>query len=1128
MPPRSTRAATAALTLASVPKKRTAEERALEAWYTNFSHPPDDPTRSKRFDRAGGALVSEIIASLVDHERSRAGGDGHFTISSKKVCSFLDAKEKLQPHRVRRIGVKGAKHTSPAFMMATSKGKLPPKGNHKVSMDGREKKQLRAAEAENSALKDEVVQLKLEAMLAASPSASDPPSSSPTPPPTEVKADSGHRYSPAFMLATNELFSVSKQISAATAPHVIAFVTYFMLMELWRVRVPWLGAEPCLPDIINMTPSMSTIGTMRRYAGDVRDCTVALHLAMAMVLCFLVFDDGNKKGIKRKVILLVGYNFVDNCISEHLLDATTVYAGTGSATASTLSSVVQRFGVTELGGQAGDNASDVAAAGAEMAKLYTSYIFVGYVLHIMQLIIVNACVVAFGDDCGMGVNTALRMVFIINYLQTEFRNEWNLFRSKTTGADACGVVPLGSKGRWWSLTVAFTAIVQHCLILIAFTAFLIKSKVASGTNFMTMVHEVDEWLRNDKVISDMIFMSCFCTVWWNVHMKWFHGHDSWQENLQSYKQRSGYRCASMPYYLYFMMRELRNLTLNSEWLREWREFNQKLSPAQRANSVLQGQKMLDVALNMAEKHFKAWWTKLLPCGLFRHDVGADREVTVLVAKTMLAYIDDEELPSIPAHLAKVTIHFDRTCSHTADTADLLEHMFQFVKLEPDLLGQEGTVFTADSGNVELLRTVLEFDMDPSKMDKSDDRHTIAWVKFELITKTERGRPFHSQLAERGVNKMNPNAKKGHTNERADLMGIQIAADDQHAEERAQAAHATSDERDFEKLLEGYGLEMSADEIKEEYVSAQRVSSSWLRKGQPVRQRFYRIKSRKMFAEQIRLAWARIQGQTTPEALEKLAEYKARVTKEKLTRMDIDTASTQPKFDEMEEHLAKEGHQWAILSTYEPSTADPVMPQSATGTWDLSKTNNKEMGGDTVVKFTKAVAIDEAKERDIALPTYVSGKRKGEVRDDVTKASIVEQLISHNEGNPVIERLAGDDGGKKQASWVGDRPRASSLAAPPPIARTAADADTAPLPSMAGGGGGGGGLTNRPQTAGMEGEDQMQVVDEIHEPGNTARKAIRRDDGGAQGVVTGNRVEMSPARPGRDGKRAARSSPDRGP
>ena len=58
--------------------------------------------------------------------------------------------------------------------------------------------------------------------------------------------------------------------------------------------------------------------------------------------------------------------------------------------------------------------------------------------------------------------------------------------------------------------------------------------------------------------------------------------------------------------------------------------------------------------------------------------------------------------------------------------------------------------------------------------------------------------------------------------------------------------------------------------------------------------------------------------------------------------------------------------------------------------------------------------------------------------------------------------------------------------------------------------------------GMEGEDQMQVMGEIHEPANTARKAIRRDDGGAQGhaqgVVTGNRVEtlveMSPARPGR--------------
>ena len=98
---------------------------------------------------------------------------------------------------------------------------------------------------------------------------------------------------------------------------------------------------------------------------------------------------------------------------EYLLDATVVYSGTGLATAATLAQVVRRYGVTQLGGQAGDNASDVASAGTAMAESYTDYVFIGCVLHIMQLIIVNACVVAYGDDCGMGVNTALRMVFIV-------------------------------------------------------------------------------------------------------------------------------------------------------------------------------------------------------------------------------------------------------------------------------------------------------------------------------------------------------------------------------------------------------------------------------------------------------------------------------------------------------------------------------------------------------------------------------------------------------------------------------------------------------------------------------------------------------------------------------------------
>ena len=34
-----------------VPKARTENERALESCYTYFSHPPDEATCSKRFDR---------------------------------------------------------------------------------------------------------------------------------------------------------------------------------------------------------------------------------------------------------------------------------------------------------------------------------------------------------------------------------------------------------------------------------------------------------------------------------------------------------------------------------------------------------------------------------------------------------------------------------------------------------------------------------------------------------------------------------------------------------------------------------------------------------------------------------------------------------------------------------------------------------------------------------------------------------------------------------------------------------------------------------------------------------------------------------------------------------------------
>ena len=139
-----------------VPKARTVEDRALEAWYANFSHPPDDLTCCKRFDRADGVPVTEIIKSIVDYETSRSGGvNGELSISPRKVCAFLDAKAESEKHRVRRIGEKGDKNSRPAFMVTTAKSELPPPtgGKHQVKVDGRKMKKLAAEVAAAQALK---------------------------------------------------------------------------------------------------------------------------------------------------------------------------------------------------------------------------------------------------------------------------------------------------------------------------------------------------------------------------------------------------------------------------------------------------------------------------------------------------------------------------------------------------------------------------------------------------------------------------------------------------------------------------------------------------------------------------------------------------------------------------------------------------------------------------------------------------------------------------------------------------------------------------------------------------------------------------------------------------------------
>jgi len=429
--------------------------------------------------------------------------------------------------------------------------------------------------------------------------------------------------------------------------------------------------------------------------------------------------------------------------------------------------------------------------------------------------------------------------------------------------------------------------------------------------------------------------------------------------------------------------------------------------------------------------------------------------------------------------------------------------------------------------------VLEFDMNPSKMDKTDDRHLIAWVEFQRITKIEKGRPFHSQLAERAVNKMNPNAKKGNKNEKAELMGIKVAADDQFAAERAKAAYNVSEERDFAKRIKAYGLEMSADEVKAEYAKAQRESSSWKRPGQTVKTQAYRVRSRKMISEQIRIAKARIESQTTPEALEELAKYQERVQREKLTRMDVDTASQKPKLDQMQAELAKANYTGIIPTTYIPSTEDPAMPQSAKGTWDLSKAKASEMGGDSVLKFTTDVAITEVEMRpDLEEKLKITLKRFGPKAKtpgviSETRATLIKRLIEYN-GGPILKRLCDSDGGRKWQAWMGERKMAIRPPLPPTPAAVGTQATITPSPvattiALP---------TNTPLAAAAVAEEgggdgEMEVEGEGEgEGGSTTRKSRRGDDGVAIAVVTGQHELLSPARVGTSGKGAQRSSPDR--
>ena len=130
---------------------------------------------------------------------------------------------------------------------------------------------------------------------------------------------------------------------------------------------------------------------------------------------FSVNDAGNSGKRKITYRLLVGYDHVDNCIKQVLGGADEIAAG-GEHIADAVTDDLELLGNPDVAGSCTDSALDVISSFVKhMKDKNPGFLAVGCLLHIMNLVLMNAYLATFGDE-EMGVNSALRIGFMSNYL----------------------------------------------------------------------------------------------------------------------------------------------------------------------------------------------------------------------------------------------------------------------------------------------------------------------------------------------------------------------------------------------------------------------------------------------------------------------------------------------------------------------------------------------------------------------------------------------------------------------------------------------------------------------------------------------------------------------------------------
>lgn len=212
-----------------------------------------------------------------------------------------------------------------------------------------------------------------------------------------------------------------------------------------------------------------------------------------------------KQGTKQQYTLFAGFDFLAGCCFINACEAHVIAKGGGDKIAQGVQVDLDRFFITNVGGSATDNASDVRIGFVRAMQLkHPFFIPIGCLLHVFNLMLMCSIHASFGK-AAMGVCSALRLAYVVPYLMQHFPESWVDYATKNGSPEVAKVFVGASEGRWWSIKISFDDVYEHRELVLGWLMYMSNATTANGpdqtstSSYQSIFVEAASWLQNNKV-----------------------------------------------------------------------------------------------------------------------------------------------------------------------------------------------------------------------------------------------------------------------------------------------------------------------------------------------------------------------------------------------------------------------------------------------------------------------------------------------------------------------------------------------------------------------------------------------------------------------------------------------------